>query len=532
MAIAVAALVVAFLLSYAITPLVRRVAIHFGFVDRPDGQRKIQTNAVSLGGGITLLIVTPVVVWLMINWWGPDLWLMTRRSMSLAGLGVAALVLGVVGILDDSRGMKGSYKLLWQVIAASLIMGAGFKVPALMLFGYKLPLGILGSAFTVVWLLGAINSFNLIDGVDGLAGTVGTIFSLTLGCMALLTDQYLDAIIAFSLAGSLLGFLRFNYPPATIYLGDTGSMFIGLVLGTIALRCSMKQAATLAFSAPLAIWSIPMFDSMAAVVRRRLTGRSIYATDRGHIHHVLLKSGLNAAQTVALIAGLCILTSVGAIASLYFEHELLGVATVSAVIGLLILSKLFGHRELLLLNSRLYGFGQMISGQVPDIRQTSLNLQGARRWEEFWGALVESAEKFHVVKMRLNLSMPRLHEDFYATWQKAGNHRRELFWQTDIPLVVDGMPVGRLCVTGVQNADSASAEIRQFIDFVEVLESQLRTLIQQDLARLAVKDRSLPEPAAEVKEPMSADMSLMSSLGKKLREALVAFTRRRASAGP
>ncbi len=361
MAIAVAALVIAFLLSYALTPAIRRLALRWDFVDRPDGQRKIQAMPVSLGGGVTLLVVTPLVVWLISLWWGQDIYLMARRPLSLVGLGAAAIILGMVGILDDWRGMKGSYKLLWQVLAASLIMGAGFTIPQIILFDKHISLGILGSAFTVVWLLGAINSFNLIDGVDGLAGSVGVIFSLALGCMALLTDQYLDAIIAFSLAGSLLGFLRYNYSPAVIYLGDTGSMFIGLVLGTIALRCSMKQAASLAFAAPLAIWSIPMFDSMAAVLRRKLTGRSIYATDRGHIHHVLLTRGLNAPQAVLLIAGLCLITSVGAVASLYYDNEWLGMGVVLAVIGMLVATRWFGHVELLLLNTRLSGFGRFIA---------------------------------------------------------------------------------------------------------------------------------------------------------------------------
>lgn len=502
MTIAVAALAVSFLLSYLLTPIIRQLALKFDFVDRPDGQRKIQATPVSLGGGLSLIVVTPLVVLFLTVWWGPDLWMMARHPLALLGLAVAALMLAVVGIIDDSRGMKGSYKLLWQVIAACLIMGAGFKIPRVIVFDTPIPLGLLGSAFTVVWLLGAINSFNLIDGVDGLAGSVGVIFSLALGCMALLTDQYLDALIAFALAGSLLGFLRFNYAPATIYLGDTGSMFIGLVLGTIALRCSMKQAATSAFAVPLAIWSIPMFDSMAAVIRRTLTGRSIYATDRGHIHHVLLTHGMSAPQAVGLIAGLCFVTSVGAVASLYYDNEWISTGVVLTVLGFLVMTRIFGHVELLLLNSRLAGFGRIISPLAKPakdgVRQTSLNLQGTRRWEDLWGALVESADRFHVIKMRLNLAIPRLHEDFYATWQKAGNHHREHFWQTDIPLVVDGMPIGRLSVTGVLSANSASGEMNQFIDFVEVLESQLRAIIQQDLARTNAK-----APQEEVAESMA-----------------------------
>jgi len=330
MAIAVAALVLAFLLSYLATPLVRQLALRVGFVDRPDAHRKTQSTAVSLGGGLSLLIATPIAVLVLLNWWGYDLWLSTRMPTSLLGLALGSALLACVGVVDDGHGMRGSTKLFFQLIAAILVMGSGFSVPRIAILNMELELGWLGSLFTVLWLLGAINSLNLIDGVDGLAGSVGVVFCLTFGCMALLGLQYLDAIIAFALAGALLGFLRYNFPPATIYLGDTGSMLIGFVLGTTAFRCSMKQAATLAFATPLAIWSIPIFDSVAAVVRRKLTGRSIYATDRGHIHHVLLMKGWNVSQAVGLIVLLCSLTSIGAIASIYYENEWLGIGVTLA----------------------------------------------------------------------------------------------------------------------------------------------------------------------------------------------------------
>jgi UDP-GlcNAc:undecaprenyl-phosphate/decaprenyl-phosphate GlcNAc-1-phosphate transferase len=501
MAIAVAALVLAFLLSYLATPLVRQLALRVGFVDRPDAHRKTQSTAVSLGGGLSLLIATPIAVLVLLNWWGYDLWLSTRMPTSLLGLALGSALLACVGVVDDGHGMRGSTKLFFQLIAAILVMGSGFSVPRIAILNMELELGWLGSLFTVLWLLGAINSLNLIDGVDGLAGSVGVVFCLTFGCMALLGLQYLDAIIAFALAGALLGFLRYNFPPATIYLGDTGSMLIGFVLGTIALRCSMKQAATLAFATPLAIWSIPIFDSVAAVVRRKLTGRSIYATDRGHIHHVLLMKGWNVSQAVGLIVLLCSLTSIGAIASIYYENEWLGIGVTLGVLAILIFTRMFGYVEMVLLNTRLFGFGRHISPSSTGkdkIRHTSMALQGNLKWEEWWGTLVESAERFQLVKMRLNLSLPRLHEDFYATWSKAGNHRRENLWQADIPLVVNGLHVGRLFASGVQDEALASREIAQFMQFVETLESQLGTVIQEGLRASGRKGLdsmiSKPEP--------------------------------------
>ena len=155
MAIAVSALVLAFLISYGLTPLIRDLAVRFDFVDRPDGQRKIQAKPVSLGGGISLLIVTPIVVWLIGMWWGPDLWHTTldARVADRSGRGGAGLrcCRGLSMTVAESAAAT---SLLWQVLAACLVMGAGFRIPSVQLFDVRIPLGILGSAFTVIWLLG------------------------------------------------------------------------------------------------------------------------------------------------------------------------------------------------------------------------------------------------------------------------------------------------------------------------------------------------------------------------------------------
>jgi UDP-GlcNAc:undecaprenyl-phosphate GlcNAc-1-phosphate transferase len=211
--------------------------------------------------------------------------------------------------------------------------------------------------------------------------------------------------------------------------------------------------------------------------------------------------GWNVSQAVGLIVLLCSLTSIGAIASIYYENEWLGIGVTLGVLAILIFTRMFGYVEMVLLNTRLFGFGRHISPSSSGkdkIRHTSMALQGNLKWEEWWGTLVESAERFQLVKMRLNLSLPRLHEDFYATWSKAGNHRRENLWQADIPLVVNGLHVGRLFASGVQDEALASREIAQFMQFVETLESQLGTVIQEGLRASGRKGLdsmiSKPEP--------------------------------------
>ncbi len=500
--------------ALALTPLVRELAIRFDFVDRPDGRRKMQKAAVALGGGAAVLASIVVGVGVLALLWSPfDLEIITNLR-PFAGVLVATVMLCVVGLVDDYSQVRGRTKLIWQLVAASLVAFAGPQIDYMSLFGTEIYLGHLGSLLALFWLLVSINSFNLIDGVDGLATSVGVIFGLTFGVMALMMGNQLDAAIAFILAAALLGFLRFNFAPASIYLGDAGSMIIGLVLGTLALRSSTKEAATVAFAAPLAVWAIPMLDSLAAILRRKLTGRSIYTTDRGHIHHRLLTQGLTTRQAVALITGLCILTSIGSLAGIYFAREWIGFAAVLIVVGTLVSTRVFGHVELMLLNRRLLGIGRtIVGGAEVGASQSAHRLQGSLQWEEkIWNALVESAERFNLTRIRLNLYLPHLHEDFYATWRRRAASAASKVWRIDLPLVVDGMSVGYLHVTGDQDPQAASATVSSFLDFIEPLEAQIQEL-------LAIKPASLEDAKLVLEEqpvtaePMAAHTSANGAVG-------------------
>jgi UDP-GlcNAc:undecaprenyl-phosphate GlcNAc-1-phosphate transferase len=487
----VATFSVALAASLFLTPLVRRLAIERGFVDRPDGRRKMQKTPVALGGGSAVLcslllgVALLSVLWLFHDIDGIE------NLRPLVGLFSAAILICFVGLYDDLWEMRGRTKLFWQLVAAVIVTFAGPRIEHLSLFGQTFEIGHFGALLALFWLLASINSFNLIDGVDGLATSVGVIFSLAFGTMALMMGQELDAVIAFILAGALLGFLRFNFAPASIYLGDAGSMIIGLVLGALALRSGTKEAATVAFAAPLGVWAIPMLDSLAAVLRRKLTGRSIYVTDRGHIHHRLLTQGMSTRQAVALISGLCLLTSLGSLAGIYLNTEWIGVVTVLLTLGALVSTRLFGHVELMLLNRQLLGIGRsIVSGGEEKPSQVTHRLQGSLQWEEkIWNALVESAERFNLTRIRLNLYLPHLHEDFYATWRGRTAGPATKVWKLELPLVAEGMAVGYLHVTGNQDPRTASAQLANFLDFIEPLEAQIVEL-------LAIKPTSLAAQTA------------------------------------
>lgn len=487
--------------SLFITAWVRRVAEAKDFVDRPDGGRKKHKTPVALGGGTAVLLSSSIAIAIVAFIYADMASGKVDGLYSLIGLAVAAILLCGVGLYDDLYNMGGVTKLIWQLVAACIIVipgAADLPIDRIAILGFTIQLHQLGIAFAIVWILAAINSLNLIDGMDGLATTVGLIFSVTIGVMALMTLRWLEAIIAFAMAGSLLGFLRHNWPPAKIYLGDSGSMLIGAVLGTLAIRCELKDATSMAVTAPIAIFAIPFIDSAAALVRRKLTGRSMYATDRGHIHHRLLTQNFSNQQALYLIAGLCTLTSLGSVMGVYFKKPF-GLLAFGIVVAILVGTRLFGHSELMLLNNRIAGFGRrFIPGD--EARSSSVRLQGSLEWEEVWEALIESAKKFNLMKIRLNLYLPRLHEDFFATWTRRSTSRAERRWSTEIPLVVDDVVVGTLSVVGVQDGGSVAPVLSAFAELVEPVEAQLAQVLEQH----RMEQQSVTETEGDAQEIAAA----------------------------
>ncbi len=206
---------------------------------------------------------------------------------------IASIWICALGILDDKGRLRGRQKFLGQIVAALILATGGCVVDRLAVMNIRVDLGMLKVPFTVFWIVGAINAVNLIDGIDGLATSLGAILGGAFALMAMMTNHDAESIISVALCGALIGFLPFNFPRARIFLGDTGSMLIGMLLGTLALRSSVKSQASLALVAPVAILSILIFDVGMAILRRKLTGRSLYSTDRGHLHHRLTQLGFS-----------------------------------------------------------------------------------------------------------------------------------------------------------------------------------------------------------------------------------------------
>lgn len=294
-----------FCVAFALTPLCRNLAIRWGLVDRPDHIRKFHTRPIPRIGGISIFIACSVSLALLLL--SPYQFgnIVHGHFDVVRKLFCAVTIVFFTGLLDDLLGLKAWQKFAGQIAASAVAVWSGVQISGIA--GHPLPSWFV-IPITLLWLVGCTNAFNLIDGLDGLAAGVGLFATTTILIAALLEHNIGLAIATVPLAGALLGILRFNFNPASIFLGDSGSLFIGFLLGCYSVLWSHKSTTILAMSAPLIALSIPLLDTGLAIIRRFLRGKPIFGADHGHIHHKLLAHGLTPRRVVIfvyIICGLC-----------------------------------------------------------------------------------------------------------------------------------------------------------------------------------------------------------------------------------
>lgn len=475
------------------TPIVMLAMIRLGVVDRPDGRRKLHGEAIPLAGGLAIWIAVVVVLSVNQALGGPRLPLEIGSfwPVFLAASGLLCLV----GLADDVWNMRARHKLLGQMIAVSIVVvGGDLVIRNVELFGWHVELGLLSVPFTMFWLLGAINAMNLLDGMDGLAATVGGMIGIALAVMAAIGGHPVESTVAATLVGATTGFLIYNFPPARVFLGDTGSMLIGLVLGVVAIKATLKGPATVALAAPVAIWTLPILDAAMAILRRKLTGRSICIPDRGHLHHRLGERGFGPRGTLFLIGSLSALTMAGAIASMRLKAEWIAPAVALGVTAFLAGTRLFGHSEFALLARRtsvflwsLIPFHQAASGG----REHRSRLQGTREWDELWESLITFAERFGLDNVQLSVSLPIIHEEFFAGWHRHASRGTGREYRAEIPLTSSLFgSIGLLTISGRCPNESACIWVSELIEGLQPFEMQIAELLASEAAELPLSGGS------------------------------------------
>lgn len=306
----------ALVISWLLTGVLRRVAIAHAWFDLPTEARRVHARPTPRIGGVVIAATTLVAAISSVAWHvslGPG-----ESDKLLGVLGGGALLVGV-GLVDDLHGLSASKKLAAQVLAAGFAQWHGLQISSIGVpFGSTIELGWLGVPVTTLWIVGVTNALNLIDGLDGLAAGTGSFAAIAIFVIAAVDGNVLVALVSAALVGALLGFLRHNFQPASIFMGDSGSLFLGYTLGAIAIWGSTKSSAAVSLAIPLLLLGLPIADAVLAIVRRFVRGGSIFSADREHIHHRLLARGM---------------THRGAVLVLYAAAALLALASLGLELG-------------------------------------------------------------------------------------------------------------------------------------------------------------------------------------------------------
>lgn len=284
----------AFILTFIQMPFTIKIAKKKGFLDVPKDERRVHKKPIPVGGGIAMVISVSIlmVYFLPIN---------KNLIMAL----IASLIIAISGLYDDKEGLSPKLKFLFQILAAVILIIGGMKIEFFTnpfdSHDALLILNILSIPVTIFWVCGITNTINLIDGLDGLASGVSMICAISMFFITYKMGRYDVSLICVLVAGACLGFLPFNFNPAKIFMGDTGALYLGFMLSYISISGFLKQAAILMIFVPVLILGVPVFDTAFAMVRRKLSGKSMVEADKGHLHHRLLKMGLNQRQTVVIL---------------------------------------------------------------------------------------------------------------------------------------------------------------------------------------------------------------------------------------
>lgn len=293
----------AFIVALLVTPLMKKVGVLVGAVDKPN-ERKVHRGVITRIGGFA--IYAGFIL--------PTLWTQLP-SREVTGLLISGSLIVVIGLIDDIIGISPKVKLLGQIIAALVLVWFGVEVDFITnpLNGGIISLGNFSIPITIFWIIGITNAVNLIDGLDGLAAGITAIAALTLAVVAWTQEQYSVVAMALFLTSSTLGFLRYNFNPAQLFMGDCGSLFLGFNLGALSVMGLSKGATVISLFIPVIILGIPIMDTFFAITRRFSNNKPIFEADKGHLHHRLLDMGLTHQQSVLVMYAITFLLGSSAV---------------------------------------------------------------------------------------------------------------------------------------------------------------------------------------------------------------------------
>ena len=327
---AVAFICIAFLISFAASPLSIMISKKAGVMDVPDDERRMHRRPVPRLGGAAIFVsfIASALIYraLVISGfsWAHD---PSETIPKLTAVIIGGVIIFVLGVVDDTLNLPPKAKLLGQIGCAAAVFAMGLRIPSIRSFGWHFAENSAGDLIvsfllTVFWIVLITNMINLIDGLDGLAAGVAGIAALAIAYSSYIHGQYTSAFLMIILAGAALGFLPFNFYPAKAFMGDSGAMFLGFVLAAVSIIGPAKSSTLIATVAPVLVLGVPLFDVGFAVIRRKLRGQPIFSADKEHLHHQLTSMGMGQRRSVLMLYGISGIMGIAAIVfarSLYLE---------------------------------------------------------------------------------------------------------------------------------------------------------------------------------------------------------------------
>lgn len=288
--------ITALVLSLAFTPVAIWLAPKIGAVDIPKDARRMHTKPMPRFGGMAIFLGSIIAMTIFLG-----------NDHRVLGIILGGICIYALGVFDDLKGSPAKVKLLGQIGCASIVFAYGIRIQFITNHfgdGHSYLVGISGYIITVLWIVGITNTVNLIDGLDGLAAGVSAIASLAIAYTAYIHGMYEVALAMLAIAGGAIGFLPYNFHPAKIFMGDSGSLFLGFMLATLSIMGPVKGATIFATLVPVLVLGIPIFDTAFAILRRIVNKRPIMEADKGHLHHRMMAVGLGQRRTVLMIYGI------------------------------------------------------------------------------------------------------------------------------------------------------------------------------------------------------------------------------------
>ncbi len=460
------AFLVSLLIAAVATPLVTRVAHARGLYDMPSEARKVHTRPIPRLGGIAVVTAffAPLAGLAIYTNRISDLLYADARLMGAFTAGALGIV--ALGVYDDLRGASARLKLAVQITVAVAMWFAGFRIELLgNPFGAVFQLGWLSLPLTTLWLVGVTNAVNLIDGLDGLASGIALFVSVVLFGASFIDNAVLLCLLSAALGGSLVGFLFFNFNPAKIFLGDSGSMFLGFVLAAISVWTQRNGATAVALLIPMIALGVPLFDTTSSFLRRIARGQNPFRADREHVHHRLLALGLSHRNAVLTLYAVSGVLALGALALLDNDTTRRAIVLSTVAVAVFILVRRIGILQL-------PGVIQRSTVRHDVVRAAGRTIRDAQTPELAWRAALGVLETLGCEEVRLTLSSERANaerRDHVYRWRL----REHQAWRLgelptegvlSFPLTEEGVNFGSLALLHPQPSQLNQLLLQSLVD--------------------------------------------------------------------